>query len=145
MGSEQEIFSALGGKKAFGRQIKGKLQLIDQIQQGLPWAVASHLQQTLELTDLEFARLLGISERTLTRVRSVASDLTPVASDRLYRLARLFALAKEVLENEAQALVWLRRPQLGLGRRVPLELLRSEAGAREVEDLLGRIEYGVIS
>ncbi len=40
---------------------------------------------------------------------------------------------------------WLRQPQFALGGRVPLEMLHTEAGTREVEDLLGRIEYGVIS
>jgi putative toxin-antitoxin system antitoxin component (TIGR02293 family) len=38
---------------------------------------------------------------------------------------------------------WLRRPQPGLGGRVPLELLVTQAGADQVETLLRRIDYGV--
>ncbi len=142
---ERGILSALGGEKALGGRVRGKLQLHERIEKGLPWAVASHLQRSLELTDAEFAGVLGVSERTLSRMRGSAAALTPVASDRLYRLARLFGLASEVLEDRAHAVAWLRRPQVGLSRWVPLELIRTEAGAREVEDLLGRIEYGVIS
>lgn len=51
----------------------------------------------------------------------------------------------EVFENPDRARRWLREPQRALGNRVPLELLGTEAGAREVEDLLGRIEYSVFS
>ena len=40
---------------------------------------------------------------------------------------------------------WLRSQQLGLGGEVPLDYAESEVGAREVEDLLGRIEFGVYS
>jgi uncharacterized protein (DUF2384 family) len=39
----------------------------------------------------------------------------------------------------------LRSPQIGLGGAVPLAYAETELGAREVEDLLGRIEYGVYS
>ena len=39
---------------------------------------------------------------------------------------------------------WLRSPALGLGGAVPLEF-KTEVGAREVENLLGRIEHGVYS
>jgi len=34
---------------------------------------------------------------------------------------------------------------VGLGGETPLEYAETEVGAREVEDLLGRIEYGVYS
>lgn len=61
------------------------------------------------------------------------------------RVARLHALAERVLEDAAVARGWLRAEQPGLGGRVPLALIRTEAGAREVEDLLGRIEHGVFS
>ena len=53
--------------------------------------------------------------------------------------------AVEVLESMDHARQWLTSPQLGLGGSVPLEYAETEVGAREVEDLLGRIEYGVYS
>jgi putative toxin-antitoxin system antitoxin component (TIGR02293 family) len=53
--------------------------------------------------------------------------------------------AVEVLESVEGARRWLNAPQVGLGGAVPLEYAESELGAREVEDLLGRIEYGVYS
>ena len=53
--------------------------------------------------------------------------------------------AVEVMESEDNARQWLTSPQVGLGGAVPLEYAETEVGAREVEDLLGRIEFGVYS
>ena len=50
-----------------------------------------------------------------------------------------------VIEDENDALTWLKSPQYGLGERVPLSMLTTEAGTRLVEQLLLRIEYGVIA
>ncbi len=54
-------------------------------------------------------------------------------------------LAEEVLEGKEEGNRWLHRPQSGLGERTPLELMKNEVGAREVEELLYRIEYGIYS
>jgi uncharacterized protein (DUF2384 family) len=48
-----------------------------------------------------------------------------------------------VLGDEEAARTWMKTEQLRLGRRVPLEAARFEPGAREIEDLLGRLERGL--
>ncbi|MGH7857479.1 MAG: antitoxin Xre/MbcA/ParS toxin-binding domain-containing protein, partial [Candidatus Binatia bacterium] len=63
----------------------------------------------------------------------------------LYRLARVGAMAVRVLGSEEKAGRWLHRPNRALGNESPLSLLDTAIGAREVEDLLGRIEHGVVS
>lgn len=60
------------------------------------------------------------------------------------RFTRILALATDVFEDEDRAVEWLRRPQFGLGDRIPLDLINTEAGAREVESLLLQIEHGVV-
>ena len=145
MQGESPIVSVLGGRRVLGRSVKGALDLDSLIREGIPWKSAGHVKEVLALTDREFAVSLGISERTLGRVRTTEGRLTPVAGDRLYRLARIYALSKEVLEDGPRAMDWLRRPQVGLGGRIPLDMISTEAGAREVENLLGRIEHGVLS
>ena len=76
---------------------------------------------------------------------SSSGRLTPAESDRVMRYARLLGRAVEVLEGEDAARRWLTRPQYGLGGAVPLDFAETEAGAREVENVLGRIDYGVYS
>lgn len=57
----------------------------------------------------------------------------------------LFEKAEVVFENADLARQWLNRPQFGLGGEIPLDFAKTENGAREVENLLGRIEHGVFS
>ena len=71
--------------------------------------------------------------------------LDPVTSDRLYRVANLFSIAAMALCGEDSARAWMRSPQPGLGNHIPVDLIATEASAREVEDLLLRIEYGVLA
>jgi putative toxin-antitoxin system antitoxin component (TIGR02293 family) len=115
------------------------------IRDGIPWESASDIKKELNLTAGELAGILDISERTLTRLRRANRKLSASAGDRLYRLVRIFSITRDVLEDNASARDWLHQPQIGLGGRVPLDFIRTEAGAREVEDLLGRMEHGVVS
>jgi uncharacterized protein (DUF2384 family) len=48
--------------------------------------------------------------------------------------------------NQEAALRWMKKANHSLNGEVPLELaLRSDDGAHEVEQLLGRIQYGVFA
>lgn len=122
------------------------LQAADRVTRGLPKGPILALKEALALTSAELAERLGVSVKTLSRVtRGHGARLKPLPSDRLLRMARILTLARDVLEDDPQARDWLRRPQFGLGGRVPLDLLATDAGTREVEDLLWRIEYGILS
>ena len=123
-----------------------QLAMADAVDEGLPAAALDRIKEVLALSDAEMASVLGISAKTIQRLRT-ASDrrLSSVVSDRLYRMARLYLVAVEVLEDPAEATRWLGSPQLGLGRRAPVELMSTEAGSREVEALLLRLEHGVVS
>jgi len=142
----QAIVDVFGDKATLGRPINSLLDFADAIEAGLPRRAAQQIKQHLELTEQELASSLGVSTKTLQRkAKQTDAVLTPSQGDRLYRLARLVAFAEHVFEDQKRARQWLREPQLGLGNRIPLELMHSEAGAQEVEDLLGRLEYGVFS
>jgi len=69
-----------------------------------------------------------------------------VVSDRLYRLARITDLATEVFDDDASvARAWLPRLNQWLAEGIPLALLDTDAGLKQVTQLLNRIEYGVFS
>lgn len=117
---------------------------VARIRQGLPMEEFETLQKMLALTAEELATHLGISRSTLLRRRK-AGHLDMQESDRLVRFTRLFARAIEVLGGHANARHWLRTPARALEFASPLHFAETETGAREVERLLGRIEYGVFS
>lgn len=142
----REIAAVLGGRKVLGKAAATAFDFTDLIETGLPHSALEHVKNALKLTDREVSDALDISGKTITRLRHAPGRrLSPSISDRLYRFARLYALAEEVLEDKEQARDWLRSPQVGLNNRTPLDLMRTEAGAREVESLLVRIEHGVLS
>lgn len=119
-------------------------KLIKVLQLGLPVQELNDLQATLAVPMEKLVPMLGISKATLHR-RKAEGKLDPAESDRVVRFARLMGKAVEVMESEESARQWLTSPQFGLGGAVPLEYAETEVGAREVENLLGRIEHGVYS
>ena len=145
MNSEAQISEVLGGGRVIGRNLKSYADFDEVIRSGFPWKAVSHAKDSMSLTDRELSSLLDVSERTLSRLKKSGKRLTMSASDRLFRVANIFASAKQVFESEEAALKWLHNPQIGLGGRVPLDMIMTEAGTHEVENLLGRIEYGVIA
>jgi len=61
-------------------------------------------------------------------------------------MANIFEKAVDLFEGDAKAAIaWLQRRQRALGNKPPFELARTELGAREVEDLIGRLEHGVFT
>ena len=111
---------------------------------GLPMVEFETLQALLGLGAEELAGHLAISRSTLIRRRK-SRRLDAQESDRLLRYARLYARAEAVLGEAGAARNWLKQPARALGYVPPLEFAETEAGAREVENLLGRIEHGVVS
>lgn len=116
--------------------------LIKELRAGLSVDELDDLQATLDVPRARLAKLLNISNATLNR-RKADGRLGMAESDRVVRFARLAGRAIDVFESEEGARRWLNSPQVGLGGEVPLDYAQTEMGAREVEDLLGRIEYGV--
>lgn len=119
-------------------------KLIQAVQFGLPVRELDDLQTNLKVPMDKLGPMLGISKATLHR-RKLSGRLDQAESDRVVRYARLLGKAIEVMESKENARQWLSAPQVGLGGAVPLEYAETEVGAREVEDLLGRIEHGVYS
>jgi putative toxin-antitoxin system antitoxin component (TIGR02293 family) len=119
-------------------------QLIEVIRLGLPMQELEALQASLKMPMDNLAPKLGISIATLHR-RKQQGRLQPEESDRVLRFARLMGKAVAVFGNEKDAREWLSSPQFGLGGAIPLDYAQTEVGAREVENLLGRIDYGVYS
>ena len=118
--------------------------LIYAVQVGLPVKELKDLQASLDVPMERLGPMLGISKATLHR-RRAGQRLAPAESDRVVRFAKLMGQAVVTMESEDDARKWLASPQFGLGGAVPLEYAETEVGAREVENLLGRIEYGVYS
>lgn len=144
MQSMESLINALGGRKVLKRRIASLDDLRRTVKEGLPYASFEALSARLGLDRDEAANALHLPHRTIAR-RKKQQKLRADESDRVLRLARISAQAAETFGSETKAAEWLRRPNRALGNLVPLELLDTDIGVHQVEEILGRIEHGLIS
>lgn len=144
MTATEYVIDVLGGTKVFkGRTLPNPTELRIRVRTGLPYQSLESIRGRLGLSLPEAAILLHVPLRTLARRRH-DRKLDAGESDRLYRLARVAAHAVAALGTEAKAATWLRRPNRALNGEAPLALLDTDLGARQIEDVLGRLEHGVV-
>lgn len=141
MASVEQVGEIIGGAAILGGAVRSRLDLAGVVRRGLPVGAVDSLLDTGRLTRTELDRVV-LPRKTLVH-RRAAGTLTPEQSDRLIRVARVLATAEETFGDRAKAAVWLRRPTTILAGEVPLDLLDTEEGAREVETVLGRIAHGL--
>jgi putative toxin-antitoxin system antitoxin component (TIGR02293 family) len=144
MTAAEYVIEALGGVSIFkGGIVPTPAGLRERVERGLPYKSLESVRGRLQLTVPEFAGVLNMPPRTLAR-RKQARKLDADESDRLYRLARMAAHAVAVFGTEDKAAAWLRRPNRALNGEPPVRLLGTDIGARQVEDILGRLEHGLV-
>lgn len=137
--SGQHAYLSLLGLRAFDTA-----SLLKRLDQGISYVAFERLRRRLKITSQKLADTALITHRTLARRKKVGR-FDPDESDRLVRIARVFSRAIELFggdEDLAQA--WMTRPRRALGGPSPLEMARTEVGAREVEKLIHQIEHGVV-
>jgi putative toxin-antitoxin system antitoxin component (TIGR02293 family) len=128
---------------SIGLDIESTDDLIVRLKRGLPTSAFDRLRDELGLAAEALAALTGVSTRTLARRKKRHEPLALDTSERLLRLARLYEIATDVLGDEESARRWLKSPNVALAGQTPLDYADTEPGAREVEDLLGRLADGV--
>jgi putative toxin-antitoxin system antitoxin component (TIGR02293 family) len=96
----------------------------------------------LGISETDGGRLFSIAPRTLDRRRQ-AGCLSATETDRVDRALRIFREAAGTFHSAARAQAWLHKPSPDLGGSAPVGLLGTDAGATDVERLIGRIDRGV--
>lgn len=130
------VSAHLGGDSVLGRRIKSISDLRSLVEQGLPF----------ESLNVAF---LGMEPRLQSRLkrriapRRRSDRLSRDQSERLERLVRVISMAEDLWEDPSPARIFLTQAHPELGGASPIELAESELGAREVEELLNRIRFGL--
>jgi len=139
------IAEVLGGRKTLKRKVESDTDLRVVTRHGLPVGTLPVLAETLGVDRGRLARVVGISDRTLSRRIASQARLSPEESDRTMRLARITAHAIEVFGDSRRAAHWMNSPNRVMEGEAPLNLLDTDAGAQWVDTILGRIDYGIFS
>lgn len=132
----------LGGSAALGREIGDDLAWVAAVEEGLPLE-ALEAAIVHEVITRKESEALIISRRTLIRRRQRGQPLSTEESDRLLRVVRVDAMARDVFGSADKARRWMRKPSRPLRGAIPLDLLRTGVGADLVLEELVRIADGV--
>lgn len=120
-------------------------KLLLRVEQGFSFSILVRFQRNVALPMKEIAEWVRITQTTLNRRRE-AGRLRPDESDRVLRASRIFGKALELFEGDMDAARrWLGNPHPALGGAVPISVAKTDLGAREVENLIGRLEHGVFT
>jgi putative toxin-antitoxin system antitoxin component (TIGR02293 family) len=123
---------------------KPPLEILTQVRNGLPAAMFEQVASTLGLSAGALAAKLGIARRTMPRNRGSRASLSSETSEKLLRVARVRNLGCRLFTTDAAVSKWLSKPDASLGNIAPLDLLDTDLGAREVENLLRALAFGHI-
>jgi putative toxin-antitoxin system antitoxin component (TIGR02293 family) len=134
------VFRTSGGRAALGADVFSEADLARVVQNRFRLKVLKHAARA-GFSPQEIERFV-IPARTLSHRRTRNEPLTVEESDRLVRLTRIQALAEDVFGDVRSANRWLRENLGILDGKSPLEVARTDAGARVVEQLLARIDWG---
>ena len=143
--SEGITVTRIPGTRSIGIQVRRKDALVRKVQAGFGFAHLVSLEKHSGLTRERIAEFAAIPKRTLAR-RQQEGQLNPDESDRLLRAARIFEMVVDLFEGDLdEARRWLLTPNPALGGDSPLAFTSTDVGAREVENLIGRLEHGVFA
>lgn len=123
-----------------GVEVRSQAELAMAVRNRLPLSALKGLELA-GLSEQEIEKFV-IPQRTRRHRAEKKQPLTVEESDRAVRLLRVQSLAEDTFGNVEKANHWLRRPLLELGNEAPLVIARTEAGARVVEVILGKIAWG---
>jgi putative toxin-antitoxin system antitoxin component (TIGR02293 family) len=133
------------GKSITYEQIHDNHAMVQRVEEGLPVMDVVKFGKQAGFTNDELAKLINIPARTYARRVAGKTRLTLPEGERAARLMRLFDRAKQLFVTEENVRKWLHTELPALGWRTPIDFAQTEPGAREVENLIGRIEHGVFS
>jgi putative toxin-antitoxin system antitoxin component (TIGR02293 family) len=136
----ERVFRKLGGRSAVGADVVSEADLARLVGHGIRLSVLGHVERA-GFSKQEIERFI-IPARTLRHRKSRREPLTLDESDRLVRLTRIQALAEDVFGDPGKANRWLRQGLGILDGQSPLDVARSEAGARVIEQLLAKLDWG---
>jgi len=136
--SAGEIAKVLG----VGRKVHSLAELNKMVERGLPKASLKHvISLALEDRKQWFPAIYRLVPVATYKRRK--ETLSREESERTERLARVVATAYHVWDNPGDTMHFLSRPHPTLGGKTPVEYSATELGARQVEEMLWSVFYGL--
>lgn len=135
----------LPGTRILALEAQSGLQVVEELSRGLSVESLEQLATHLGVSVAQALELADLKSSTFFDRKRQRQPLSPEASERVYRLAKVVEAAEDYFEGKGHVRDWLTRPKVALGGKTPFEFARTAEGADYVVKLLGRLAHGVIS
>jgi len=136
----ESVYRKLGGRSVLGEDVASDADLARLVHRRIPLRVLTCIKR-IGFSDQEIWRYI-IPARTQRHRKARKERLTVEESDRLVRLTRIQALAEDVPGDSEKANRWLREALRVLDDKTPLDVAQTDSGARVVEQILAKIDWG---
>ena len=136
----EKVARKLGGPSVLGADVRSQADLAMLVRRRLPLSALRGLSAA-GISEQEIERFV-IPQRTRRHRAEKNQPLTIEESDRAVRLVRIQSLAEETFGDLDKANRWLRKGLAELAGEAPLTTAETEAGARVIETILGKIAWG---
>jgi putative toxin-antitoxin system antitoxin component (TIGR02293 family) len=141
----QPTLEFLGGKKALKKDVRDIPQLEIIVHTGFSFQVVESVSRRLDVAPKILVEKIALSPRTAVRRVAGRSKLRADESDRLMRIVRVAQKARSVFGSTEKARRWLKVPLAALGGKTPFSAMDTDLGASQTQEVLQRIEEGVLS
>lgn len=121
------------------------LLMNDVSEAGIPYSLFAEIQQAGPLLLEEWANILGVSSKTLTRYSKDNKVFQPWHSAVILQITEVLTMGLEVFGDRLKLSDWLSGDVFALGGRSPLSLLTNAYGRELVLRELYAIEHGIFA
>lgn len=135
------VVRAMGGERALGGRVGSVAELERVVRRGLPKRTLTALASRYAADEPGRRRFIYTIVPRATWERR--DSLSAHASERVERLARLWAQAEEVWSDEGLTRRFMTAPHAELGGETPVEAAQAELGGRRVESILNALAHGL--
>jgi putative toxin-antitoxin system antitoxin component (TIGR02293 family) len=125
-----------------GAKVHTARELESAVSEGLPKRSLDRLMLRLFL-DRKLASAYKFKVVPNATWKRRTTRLSLAESEKTERLARVLAFAEYVFRDQQEAREWMIKPHPEMDSKTPADVARTELGARRVEDILGRIVFGL--
>jgi putative toxin-antitoxin system antitoxin component (TIGR02293 family) len=141
----RQTIDLLGGTLVSRRALLSDLEVHEVLLKGMSGKVLTYVVRHAKILDRgDLLKVAGVSFRTVQRLEATSNKLlSSEQSGRVWKFAEILAKAIDVFGTREEAERWLATPAIALDQRRPVDLLASPVGIEMVEQLLGRLKFGV--
>jgi putative toxin-antitoxin system antitoxin component (TIGR02293 family) len=139
----QQIADLLGGADALGNPVHDMMELDELVAKGIPRSAFDALIDRLAAGADEVTRV-SLRYRIIPRATYQRSRrLNQQHSETVERLARIYAMARALWQDDRAAQRFLFSPHPELRGKSPLDAALTEIGGRQVEEVIERGMHGL--